>query len=399
MKKLFRNFRFLIEYFLILLPYLLMRISPHFTLRWFAACVSRGMFLLPSVRKLVTANVRTAFPEFTESKVRLVARKSLYNLVMNMLEFAWMTGVAKRIERWTFISDEVVKKLKSHTSKNERIIFVNPHLGSWEASAVIATHTCNIKMAAIAKVTRNPYLNNLLETIDLIEGAKAWHAESINLVVPYLGYSTMERAKKDSGEIPKGMTRTRRLLRQPLDYAAFVDLHAEGVMYAGHPSVDVEHYETDELVIAEIKSLTKKHPLTLVSPDYGRTKWGDKIAKGAGIPCTTADKKRFASDKVIVGQVSAAVKGRVALICDDMIRTAGTIGKASKRCREAGAVGVGFQATHLILAGEARQILRAADPIVVMGADTFPGVQSDELLTVYSVAGLIAEKLGKHFGF
>lgn len=162
MKKLFRNFRFLIEYLLILLPYLLMRISPHFTLRWFASFVSRGMFLLPSVRKLVTANVRTAFPEFPENKVRLVARESLYNLVMNMLEFAWMTGVAKRIERWTFISDEVVKKLKSHTSKNERIIFVNPHLGSWEASAVIATHTCNIKMAAIAKVTRNPYLNNLL---------------------------------------------------------------------------------------------------------------------------------------------------------------------------------------------------------------------------------------------
>ncbi len=69
-----------------------------------------------------------------------------------------------------------------------------------------------------------------METIDLIEGAKAWHAESINLVVPYLGYSTMERAKKDSGEIPKGMTRTRRLLRQPLHYAAFVDLHAEGVI-------------------------------------------------------------------------------------------------------------------------------------------------------------------------
>ena len=162
MKRLFRNFRFLIEYLLILLPYLLMRISPHFTLRWFASFVSRGMFLLPSVSKLVTANVRTAFPEFPENKVRRVARESLYNLAMNMLEFAWMTGVAKRIDRWTFISDEVVKKLKSHTSKNERIIFVNPHLGSWEASAVIATHTCNIKMAAIAKVTRNPYLNNLL---------------------------------------------------------------------------------------------------------------------------------------------------------------------------------------------------------------------------------------------
>ncbi len=162
MKKLFRNFRFLIEYFVILIPYSLMRISPHFTLRWVAAFAGGSMFMVPSVRKLVTANVRTAFPEFPENEVRRVARKSLYNLVMNMFEFGWMTGVGKRIERWTYISDETVKKLKSHTSNDERIIFVNPHLGSWEASAVIATHTCNIKMAAIAKVTRNPYLNNLL---------------------------------------------------------------------------------------------------------------------------------------------------------------------------------------------------------------------------------------------
>jgi KDO2-lipid IV(A) lauroyltransferase len=162
MKKLFRNFRFLIEYFLILIPYSLMRISPHFTLCWAAAFAGRIMFMIPAVRKLVAANVRAAFPEIPENEVRRIARESLRNLVMNLLEFAWMTGAGKRIERWTCISDEIVKKLKSHVSNGERIIFVNPHLGSWEASAVIATHTCNIKMAAIAKVTRNPYLNNLL---------------------------------------------------------------------------------------------------------------------------------------------------------------------------------------------------------------------------------------------
>ena len=162
MKRQLRNFRFFIEYLLVLFPYRLLRVSPHFTLRWTAFFTGRGMFLVPSVRKLVVANVRTAFPEFPACEARRVARESLCNLVMNLLEFSWMTGVSSRIEKWTYISDEIVRKLKSHTDNDERIIFVNPHLGSWEASAVIATHTCGIKMAAIAKVTRNPYLNNLL---------------------------------------------------------------------------------------------------------------------------------------------------------------------------------------------------------------------------------------------
>ena len=52
------------------------------------------------------------------------------------------------------------------------------------------------------------------------------------MVIPYLGYSTMERAKPDSGEIPKGITRTRQLFRARPDYVAFLDLHSEAMTHA-----------------------------------------------------------------------------------------------------------------------------------------------------------------------
>jgi len=55
---------------------------------------------------------------------------------------------------------------------------------------------------------------SLQEVLDLIQGGRYWNAASINVVIPFLGYSTMERAKPDSREISKGITRTRQIFRR-----------------------------------------------------------------------------------------------------------------------------------------------------------------------------------------
>lgn len=230
------------------------------------------------------------------------------------------------------------------------------------------------------------------ELLDLIEGAQYWDAASVNVVVPYLGYSTMERAKPDSGEIPKGITRTRQLLRTCPDFAAFIDLHSEAVMHAHNGCVRTAHIQTDDLVVEKIKEMGIKD-YVLVSPDYGRSKWVAKIAGKLGVPHTAADKDRFAADETMVGQVSAVVQDKIAIICDDMIRTGGSIAQTAERCREAGAKGVMFMATHLVLADGAREKLQKAGAEKIIGADTYPGTQSDELIEVYSVASLIADKI------
>jgi len=233
------------------------------------------------------------------------------------------------------------------------------------------------------------------ELIDLIDGCKCWNSDSIHVVVPYLGYSTMERFKPDSGEIPKGITRTRQIFRARPDYVAFIDLHSEAVLHAHDLGIHTKHIQTDRLIVDKINSLAG-NDYVLVSPDYGRSKWVAHLATLLHMPHTAADKDRYAMDKTMVGQVAGVVEGKTAIVCDDMIRTGGSIVQTARRCREAGARDVMVLATHLVLCGEARQRLEDAGIRKIMGADTYPGAASDDLLDVYSVAPLAAEVLRDH---
>lgn len=233
------------------------------------------------------------------------------------------------------------------------------------------------------------------ELIDLIAGCRYWNGRSVNVVIPYLGYSTMERAKPESGEIPKGITRTRQIFRVRPNFVAFVDLHSEAVLHAHAGEVRTRHIWTEKLAAAKIKSLGIED-YVLVSPDYGFSKRVARLASLLGCPHTAADKDRYAVDKTIVGQISSVVRGKTAIICDDMIRTGGSMLQTIDRCREAGAVKVLIMATHLVLAGQAREKFKERGIDRLIGADTYPGARSDELCDIYSTAPIIAHELTRY---
>lgn len=230
------------------------------------------------------------------------------------------------------------------------------------------------------------------ELLDLIAGARYWNALSVNVVIPYLGYSTMERARPESGEIPKGITRTRQIFRTRPNYVAFVDLHSEAVLHAHAGEIRTRHLWTEKYAVEKIKELGLEN-YVLVSPDYGFSKRVSRLAGLLGCPHTAANKDRYDVDKTIVGQLSGVVSGKTAIICDDMIRTGGSMLQTVDRCYEAGAVDVAIMATHLVLAGDARKRFKEKGINCIIGADSYPGIKSDELLAVYSVAPLIAREL------
>lgn len=233
------------------------------------------------------------------------------------------------------------------------------------------------------------------ELLDLIQGGRYWNAASVNVVIPYLGYSTMERSKPYSHEIPKGITRTRQIFRARPDFVAFVDLHSEAVLHAHGGEISTKHVWTDSLAVEKIQSMGLGD-FVLVSPDYGFSKRVARLASMLDCPHTAADKDRFDTDKTIVGQISSVVRGRTAVICDDMIRTGGSIIQTAQRCLDAGAEEVVVMATHLVMAGEARERFLKSPIRKVVGSDTYPGSVSDELLEVYTVAPLLAEILENH---
>lgn len=230
------------------------------------------------------------------------------------------------------------------------------------------------------------------ELLDLIQGAKYWNAAGVHVVIPYLGYSTMERAKYGSNEIPKGITRTRQIYNARPSYVHFIDLHSEAVLHAHHGNIGTNHIWSDSLVVRKIQESGLKD-YVLVSPDYGFSKRVARLARLLDCPHTAADKDRYDKDKTIVGQVSSVVRGKTAIICDDMIRTGGSIVQTAERCFEAGAVDVAVHATHLVLAGNCRERFAQSRISKVFGADTYPGRTGDSLVEVYSVAPLIAETL------
>jgi len=232
------------------------------------------------------------------------------------------------------------------------------------------------------------------ELIDLIDGCHMLKANSVNVVVPYLGYSTMEQAKPESNEIAKGITRTRQIFRANPNFVAFIDLHSESVLHAHNGQIHTTNIHSNEMLVKKIQK-TKLENFVLVSPDYGRSKWVARLADLLKVPHTAADKDRYAMDKTMVGQVAGVVKGKTAVICDDMIRTGGSIIQTAERCRDAGATAVILIATHLVLSGNAREKFKAHGINRIIGADTFPGAKSDELLDVYTVAPLVARCLTK----
>lgn len=233
------------------------------------------------------------------------------------------------------------------------------------------------------------------ELLDLISGGRYWNAASVNVIIPFLGYSTMERAKHNTLEIPKGITRTRQIFRARPNYVAFVDLHSEAVLHAHAGEIRTKHIWTDDLVVDKIN----KSGLTdyvLVSPDYGFSKRVARLARLLDCPHTAADKDRYDTDKTIVSQVSSVVRGKTAIICDDMIRTGGSILQTAERCLEAGAKEVFAHATHLVMAGDSMERFRRGPISKIMGSDTYPGRSSNDLLDVYSVAPLLADVIEQH---
>ncbi|WP_158704166.1 lysophospholipid acyltransferase family protein [Victivallis lenta] len=160
----FGRSRDFLVYLAVLIPYQAIRLMPYPVVKGMARLCGGTMNLIPSIRNLVRANIRTAFPEYSETEVARVGSRSLYNLALNMAEFIWLNGRPDRIERCYFLPPDVTERLKGHVARKERIIFVNPHLGSWEASGVMAPYYAGVDMVAIAKPVRNPYLNKMINS-------------------------------------------------------------------------------------------------------------------------------------------------------------------------------------------------------------------------------------------
>jgi ribose-phosphate pyrophosphokinase len=241
-----------------------------------------------------------------------------------------------------------------------------------------------------------------MELYDLACALAKFGAKSLAMVIPYFGYSTMERAVK-SGEVITAKNRARLLSSIPSaargNRIVLMDLHAEGLPFYFEGSLVPTHLYAKSVILEGIRSLAKG-PFILGSTDAGRAKWVESLANDLGVEGGFVFKRRIDGRRTELTAMAARVDGMQVIIYDDMIRTGGSHMNAAQAYLDAGATSVSAIATHGILPENALEKLQSSgifQKIIV--TDTHPNalrLQSD-FLEVRSVAGLLGEWIEEHW--
>jgi ribose-phosphate pyrophosphokinase len=199
-----------------------------------------------------------------------------------------------------------------------------------------------------------------LELYDVACSVVKYGARSLALVIPYFGYSTMERAVK-TGEVVTAKTRARLFSAIPLADAGnrvfLVDLHAEGIPHYFEGGIRPVHVYAKP-VIVDLARRFGGDDMVLACTDAGRAKWVESLANEMGVPASFVFKRRLDGSHTEVTAMSAAVSGKSVVIYDDMIRTGGSLISAARAYKAAGAAKLTAIATHGVFPGDALERLR-----------------------------------------
>ncbi|HLL24519.1 MAG TPA: ribose-phosphate diphosphokinase, partial [Kofleriaceae bacterium] len=193
-----------------------------------------------------------------------------------------------------------------------------------------------------------------LELYDLACGLVTGGAYRLRMVIPYFGYSTMERAVR-AGEVVKAKTRARLLSSIPMasrgTQVFMLDLHVDAIAHYFEGGVRTIHVYGKHLVTDAARRFGGPD-FVLASTDAGRAKWVESLANDLGVPPAFVYKRRHDGESTEVTGVSAQVAGKRVVIYDDMIRTGGSLIGAAQAYRDAGATSLAAIATHGLFPGE-----------------------------------------------
>jgi ribose-phosphate pyrophosphokinase len=242
--------------------------------------------------------------------------------------------------------------------------------------------------------------HDTLELYDLACGLVKYGARRLTMVIPYYGYSTMERAAKE-GEVVTAKTRARLLSSVPTaamgNRVFMVDLHVSATSHYFEGGVRPVHVYAKSLVLDAARRLGGDD-FVLGCTDAGRAKWVQSLADDLGVTPAFVYKRRVDAERTEVTGVSAHVKDRPVVVYDDMIRTGGSLLGAVEAYHEAGAASVAAVATHGLFPADSLSRIEATGSLSkIVCTDTHPNAREleSEFLEVVSVAPLLVDSLGE----
>jgi ribose-phosphate pyrophosphokinase len=209
----------------------------------------------------------------------------------------------------------------------------------------------------------------LMELLLMVHAAKHASAHRIIAVTPWYGYSRQD--KKSAPREPISAKLIADILEVAgIDRLVAMDLHAGQVQ--GFFSKPVDHMTAMPILTQFVQDQLGHEELVIIAPDAGRVKLVRKFAQKVGVPYALMEKERPAQQVAEIGYVIGDVKGKTAVIVDDIIDTGGTLAAAAQTVLDEGARKVYAAATHGIFSGAAYESLAASPLAGIVVTDTVP---------------------------
>jgi ribose-phosphate pyrophosphokinase len=251
----------------------------------------------------------------------------------------------------------------------------------------------------ILQTHAQPVNEAIMEQLIMIDAAKRASAKRITAVCPFYGYARQDR--KASGREPiTAKLLADMLMTAGVDRVVSVDLHSGQIQ--GFFDVPVDHL-TAMPVLTDYVTEHLGHDVVIVSPDAGRVKVAERFAQHiqgeADLAIVHKRRPRGMANEVEARDVVGDVRGRVCVLVDDMIDTAGTICSAAELLARKGATEVHAMATHGVFSDPAIDRLKNSVISKVVVTDTLP-LSTDrhiDKIEVLSAAAIIADALDAVF--
>ncbi|HAC2692292.1 ribose-phosphate diphosphokinase [Listeria monocytogenes] len=244
----------------------------------------------------------------------------------------------------------------------------------------------------VIQSTSNPVNQNLMELLIMIDALKRASAATINIVMPYYGYARQDRKARSREPI------TAKLVANLIETAGAtrmitLDMHAPQIQ--GFFDIPIDHLNAVRLLSDYFSERHLGDDLVVVSPDHGGVTRARKMADRLKAPIAIIDKRRPRPNVAEVMNIVGNVEGKVCIIIDDIIDTAGTITLAAKALREAGATKVCACCSHPVLSGPAMKRIEESpiEKLVVTNSIALPEEKWIDKMEQLSVAALLGEAI------
>ena len=241
----------------------------------------------------------------------------------------------------------------------------------------------------IIQPTCSPVNENIMELLIIADALRRASAKRITAVIPYYGYGRQDRKAEPRVPISAKLV-ANLIVASGVTRVLSMDLHAGQIQ--GFFDIPVDHLYGTPVFLKYLKE-KKLKDMVVVSPDAGGVERARAFAKHLNSDLAIVDKRRPRPNEAAIMNLIGDVKGKSAIILDDLVDTAGTLAKVANALKDKGASQVIAAASHGVLSGDALKKIDESALKELIITDSIPPRGKSAKLKVLTIAPLLAEAI------